>query len=444
MNRAVRRTAAAGAMLLLVLLGAEAAGWVAYRAITGKAFSYLGSTQEESGVVDGPVSTTGPGAPRDDAWTLDREMIHPFLGFTQNPGITVVPDGDGVRVRSPITEHGFFDFDAMAEPPDARGRPVVVALVGGSVMVHLAKDAAPLLARRLMRGGRWPGRRVLVVNWANPGYKQPQQALTVAYMASLGAVPDVVVNLDGYNDLVLGYTENLRSGVFPFFPRRWDWRVRGLPDLATQRLAGEVVAWRRLRQEWRHLVRESPWSRSAVVSTGALHVERWLGSHEAAAHRRLLEEVAAPPSHDYLRQGPPVESWSEDEYLEAAVAVWQRSSRTLAALTRDLGVDYLHALQPNQYDAGSKPMARAERVVALADNRTAGRLVAAGYPRLSRAGAELAAGGVNFLDLRLVFQGVEEPLYVDACCHVDRRGSEILARALADELLALPRREERP
>jgi len=51
-----------------------------------------------------------------------------------------------------------------------------------------------------------------------PGYKQPQQLLALAYFLSLGAEYDLIINLDGYNDIVLPVTDNYNLGSTPFSP----------------------------------------------------------------------------------------------------------------------------------------------------------------------------------------------------------------------------------
>jgi hypothetical protein len=57
------------------------------------------------------------------------------------------------------------------------------------------------------------------------------------------------------------------------------------------------------------------------------------------------------------------------------------------------------------------------------------------YPLLREAGRELRQAGVRFHDLTQVFAGVEEPLYVDDCCHVNARGNALLAEAIARAIL---------
>ncbi|MGH9465191.1 MAG: hypothetical protein ACRD0X_06055, partial [Thermoanaerobaculia bacterium] len=122
--------------------------------------------------------------------------------------------------------------------------------------------------------------------------------------------------------------------------------------------------------------------------------------------------------------------------VEELAAVWRQSSLQMSALARANGARYFHFLQPNQYVAGSKPMAEAERRIALAERSPSQRWVARVYPRLIAGVAELRAADVAAFDLTRIFAAVEEPLYTDNCCHFSDRGYRILGRAMADAIAA--------
>ena len=62
--------------------------------------------------------------------------------------------------------------------------------------------------------------RVVVLNLAGGGFKQPQQVSVLMQMLLLGVPVAAVVNLDGYNELVFGST-NARDGVHPLLPSRF-------------------------------------------------------------------------------------------------------------------------------------------------------------------------------------------------------------------------------
>ena len=79
-------------------------------------------------------------------------------------------------------------------------------------------------------------------------------------------------------------------------------------------------------------------------------------------------------------------------------------------------------------------MGREERALALVPDE--GQLVARGYAYLQAAGRLLGEAGVSFHDLTGVFAEIDDPLYVDSCCHVNERGNRLLGEAMARAILA--------
>ncbi|MEX1311763.1 MAG: hypothetical protein AB1Z65_15160, partial [Candidatus Sulfomarinibacteraceae bacterium] len=57
--------------------------------------------------------------------------------------------------------------------------------------------------------------------------------------------------------------------------------------------------------------------------------------------------------------------------------------------------------------------------------------VVEGYGLLKAEGRHLVEQGVQFFDTSMTFVDYEETLYLDSCCHFNRRGNEILAAEIA-------------
>jgi hypothetical protein len=93
---------------------------------------------------------------------------------------------------------------------------------------------------------------------------------------------------------------------------------------------------------------------------------------------------------------------------------------------------YFHFLQPNQYVPRSKPMGKEEKSTAFAPKGGYRACVMLGYPVLRREGQHLIDAGVVFTDLTMAFKDIEQPVYVDTCCHVGELGSRIIADAIAN------------
>src|SRR5688572_15832143 len=124
------------------------------------------------------------------------EVLHPYLGYVQDPTRTAN--------FSPL---GFPDSRLRIHAPDPAR--VVIGIFGGSFAEGLAYEAGSSLAERLRRSPRFAGKEVIVLRLGMGGYKQPQQMLALAYLLSLGMHFDVVVSLDGLNEVALPVADNL-------------------------------------------------------------------------------------------------------------------------------------------------------------------------------------------------------------------------------------------
>src|SRR5262249_15788396 len=65
-------------------------------------------------------------------------------------------------------------------------------------------------------------REPIVLNFALPGHKQPQQNQVLALMAALGQPLDIVVNIDGFNERSMFW---YRKDLDPSFPDVNAWRM---------------------------------------------------------------------------------------------------------------------------------------------------------------------------------------------------------------------------
>ncbi len=351
---------------------------------------------------------------------LQRERIHPYLGFMRldderglSEPIWAISQPELYETGSPLRS---------ADPMD-----LIVGVAGGSMADQFARlggaeDLAPLLAGMT----RYEGRRARFISMAGGGLKQPQQLMALEYLLVLGGRMDVVINLDGFNEIALHESENHRHGVSTVYPRTWLLRVDrlNLAELFGHRAHVDELRSRSaqalLSSRFRALgVRQLFWSIS----------DRKLASERAEIDARLREHQGRG-SLDFVTTGPTVTDATYDDRLDESVATWCNASRQMALACEGNGIDYFHFLQPNQYVSDSKPIGPEEAKVALRRKHPYGRHVAAGYPKLRGVGSELIESGVRFHDLTGVFADHDEILYRDACCHVNRAGNEVLARAI--------------
>jgi hypothetical protein len=367
----------------------------------------------------GPVApsvSARPTAMIDDPRVADQPVIvHPYFGYVANPG--KIPN---------VNQYGFFGPLPFAiRAPDV----ALIAVFGGSVAGQLVKVGGDVLRDQLAAEGGFRGRRIEVIDLALGGYKQPQQLLVLATLLALGAQFDVVVNLDGFNEID-GSKDNLQDGVNPFFPYSWNLHARQALDSDAAVHVANADAIRSRRDALRAWFARWPVAHSVFLLT------LWdvLDQRQEAALRAetaALREVAAGKSLTLQQSGPRV-GFADDEsmYVEYA-EVWARSSIEMSLLCGGFGIRYFHFLQPNQYLPGSKTLTDEERAAAYDPDVADTRRVETAYPLLSARGRELRAQGVAFTDLTMLFRDESRSVYSDTCCHLNRLGNELMATEIA-------------
>lgn len=365
------------------------------------------------------------------------QVLHPYLGFVADPADASTTAGPAFNPRS--TDFGFprNRADLLADPAD---NEVTVAVFGGSVAYILATHNQDLFADRLGRSWRFKDKRLRVLNFAVPGYKQPQQLMALAYALSLGVEIDIVINIDGFNEVALPYEENFKDGVFPFYPRSWRYRVSQLdPDVLSAR--GLIVYVEKKRAERAAFFSRLPWRYSFTSAALWKLLDVPLARQLVSA--RTATSVAPDALDSYQTRGPTVTYSSEAAMYESFARLWQRSSETMHAMCSRLGIEYHHFLQPNQYVDGSKTLSEEELATAWREDHRYRKGVVQGYPLLIEYGAELREKKISFNDLTGIFVDVEETLYIDDCCHFNIKGNAIMARAIFEAVTryrATPRR----
>src|SRR5207237_3069481 len=88
-----------------------------------------------------------------------------------------------------------------ARPPTRGPAAATIAFVGGSFAVGFAEHGAPRLLARLSELPAYRGKKLVPLNLAAGGYKEPQQLMSIVYLLALGGEIDLLVNLDGFNEI---------------------------------------------------------------------------------------------------------------------------------------------------------------------------------------------------------------------------------------------------
>jgi hypothetical protein len=98
------------------------------------------------------------------------------------------------------------------------------------------------------------------------------------------------------------------------------------------------------------------------------------------------------------------------------------------------GVPYFHILQPNQYFT-NRSFSAEEAKLARSDASPFKRGAEKGYPLLVKESESLKSR-VNFLNATGIFDRESSAVYIDDCCHYTLRGNQLLADAIARQILS--------
>jgi hypothetical protein len=428
-GRRARRWLLRLAAVAALAASAEAAAYFAYWAADGQPFSYAQAQRRRHQVLAEEGATPAVLRPPHMA------DVHPYLGFSYNPDF----HGAMLRGEDAASDWGF--TDKANRSPVRRRSPgkVVVGILGASVASIFAAQGTEALARELKRSPRFAGKEIEFVSLAVGSFKQPQQLMALNYALAMGAEFDLVINLDGLNEVAWYPNDNGPNGVSHLYPVGWHWFVPPGRDLVegvgTGRAArtAQTAYLQEARRRWAASFQGAPLRYSVAanlvwrVRDGRLAAEA--AAAEAAPHR---PEGGGLP---YPARGPGDGPHAGEEALEQLVTDWERCSLLIHQICEARGARYYHFLQPNQYVPGSKPLSAEERRVAYAEGHPSRPHIEKGYALLREGGRRLAGRGVRFHDLSMAYAGRGETFYYDYCCHVNRAGSEALAVPMAQAIV---------
>jgi hypothetical protein len=425
-----RRARLARATLLVVvaLASLEIASFAVGALLVGPNFVSRSRT-ERAQLIAGGRATLPDGA-AEVPTALQFYALHPYLGFVADPASATGPVRDSLGGMVP-TDLGF--FRRRLDIPSTTDHPIRIGVFGGSVAFLFSLKADHLLERAVRASPVAAGRDVVVQSFALPGYKQPQQLFALLYALLSGQHFDVVVNIDGFNELVLPLTENVPQATAPIYPRSWAQLVSTAPPLALVERAARAIAIGDARGL---LARAFDLPLVGLSPTANL---LWRALDRELARRQAESEAAlarwSSEQSGYRAHGPAPAVTGRD-VMPDLVELWRNSSLLMHRLCAANGIAYVHVLQPNQYVPGAKPFDAAERRIAHRDDHPYRAIVERGYPQLVQAGVSLRDAGVRFEDASLMFADRHEPLFIDDCCHFNGRGNQLLATRVADAVIA--------
>ncbi len=409
--------------IALCIVAAESSSFLAYRLLTGTWMSYAAANEERRQIAAGVVDIDqGLLAGASGSGEMLQFVAHPYLGYVRQEGDLRAAQGqDYLQGKKPVVTA-------------AQDGVAIVGIFGGSVAEQFSKFGSGALRQYLASDPRFVGKKIEIVTGAVAGYKQPQQLLAMNYLLSLGQHFDLILNIDGFNELAGPPNANIPNNVSPSFPTGWSYLADRMPNLDVLDAVGGVTHARHARRQLASSVNAVPLSCcSATLQYVWKGIDTVLTRRVASAQQELAHVAAAQPE---ITDPQPIAYKADGELLQELVGEWERSSSLMATIAQAQGIAYLHFLQPNQYVANAKPLSREEMRTAVNVNSPYRQWVAQGYPLLRQAGERLRGRGEQFHDLSTVFHNVPGTVYKDDCCHLNADGNALMAASIGQAIVA--------
>lgn len=419
-------------MILLVnVLLIELVAYTAYRLKFGdydKHELQLERVQIINKLQQGPAYTADDFAGKS---VVVKEKLHPYFGYVTDGKLRT----DNCQSDDP--QDCYTRIKVPSDKPFAKRGPdkLIVGLLGGSVAVGTSSGGTGTLYKQYL--GELPeyqGREVILYTMSSGGFRQPQQMMMLNYYISLGAEFDLIINLDGFNDVAIPASQWAHNELHPSFPRSWNHRVAA--TVSDQML--ELLASKKAAQQ-QH-IGFATFMANPIARNSAVFNLLWKIKHQSAMNQlsELNVEINAVDSDADLKRdfryealGPDYQFTDWESLYDYSAQIWANSSRVVDSVARGMGAKYFHFLQPNQYIDGAKPMSEQERRVAIMREGGYGYFYKRAYPYLQKHAKWLIAQGISYHDLTFMYQDVEQPLYIDNCCHVNGQGSRLMVQKMA-------------
>ena len=353
-------------------------------------------------------------------------VLHPYLGYGKNK-----------ETRKQANDYAMIGPDPIVKKS---ANSINIAITGGSVANHFYGQSK-LFIEELKKYPKFKDKDINIICLALEGYKQPQQLIALNYFNFLGAEYDIFLNIDGYNDLVLSYNENLASGVNPYFPRTWNLYAKKTLNPQSSVVLGEM-----------NLLKQEQVNKARFYNKFPFNFSNFLMTLWSVSNKKIKNQIARL-SHEYQslststkvgfqEGGPQLNFANESQAINDIIEKWSVASRLMAQTCKANGTEYYHFLQPNQYVVDSKWFSDQEKktayINALPGDKSQnldyrnGQLVEKNYAAMLSKGKESAdKNSYSFTDLTMIFKNTKESVYQDFCCHLNKTGNQVMAEAIA-------------
>ncbi|MEG4120774.1 hypothetical protein QUA43_25310 [Microcoleus sp. N9_B4] len=368
------------------------------------------------------------------------ERFHPFFGFIQKPSADFRP---GFKVNN----YGFISpYDYPLKK--TKKNQFIIGVFGGSVASNYGvfEVQNKILPQYLKQLPGLKDKEFVILSFATGGYKQPQQLLILNYFLALGQEMDLVVNIDGFNEVALSNLNN-KNQVDLAMPSIQ--HILPLTSLANNSLSTKAMKTTIRIQENKARINQGLSSLqncffAACDALTSVYVQNLVNNYKTDVIKfekeRTQQKKDDSGSVIYINTNKSV--LQDSLAFEQMAQNWVKSSIFMHKVLSASNVPYFHVLQPNQYYQTKRVFGEAEKQIAFNKDTPYAKSVQIGYPALFKKFPNLEKNNINLVNAVNVFDKTKDAVYVDSCCHYNQAGEVVFSNYVGRSILESLRKDE--
>ncbi len=368
------------------------------------------------------------------------ERFHPFFGFIQKPSADFRP---GFKVNN----YGFISpYDYPLKKTNKN--QFIIGVFGGSVASNygIFEVQNKILPRYIKQIPAFKDREFVILSFATGGYKQPQQLLILNYFLALGQELDMVVNIDGFNEVALSNLNN-KTQIDMAMPSIQ--HILPLTNLANNSLSTKAMKATIAIKENKARINQGleslqHCSLAACDALTSVYVQNLVNNYQ----RDVIKFEKERTKQQKDDSGSVIYINTNKSVLQDSVAFdkmawnWAKSSIFMHKVLSASNVPYFHVLQPNQYYQTKRVFGEAEKQIAFNKDTPYAKAVEIGYPALFKKFPNLEKNNIDILNAVNVFDKTKDAVYVDSCCHYNQTGEVVFSNYVGSSILEALRKDE--
>ena len=329
---------------------------------------------------------------------------HPFFGFNHT---YLKPAKNKISLNEQLYSH---------IPNDITEKDIKILILGGSVAEDFSKndDNSKFKINKLeindknifqkVLNDKFKTNRFKVYNASIGGGKQPQQLFKLYYLYLINEKFDIVINIDGFNEVALSFSENIQIENNIIYPRNYSRLISTFnSDLSCVKKSNKYT---------------KEYSLIPIVEIYKLFQIR-------KCH--IKSEGSPTEKNSRFSKMSNFVKLDDDIYFDYIKKLWLNSSNEIDQFSNIKNFKYIHIIQPNQYLKGSKIISNDE--LDFLKYEKYGKPISKYYKDIQVEDLDVKYK----LDLRYIFKDNDMTLYRDYCCHLNNKGIFLMATEIVDQ-----------